>query len=90
MTYNVTNITRRGHEKRIGECAISLGKDGMFLLMDKDGQRATLELQRARVDWMQKGGLMVTGFCISGHDRQGLPKYQYRELFCGYREGGAQ
>ena len=74
--------------KDMGLCGISLDKKGSALLLTPDGAKATREMTRAKVDWMQGNGIMVSGMEINGHDQAGRPKYSFQEWFCAYVEDG--
>jgi hypothetical protein len=70
----------------MGLCGISLDKHGQALLLTADGKGCVKDMTRARVDWMQGDGIMVSGMEINGHDKTGRPKYSFQEWFCAYVE----
>lgn len=74
--------------KDMGLCGISLDKHGQALLLTADGNDCTMEMTRAKVDWMQKAGFIISGFETNGHERNGRPRFRYQEWFCAYVEDG--
>ena len=82
MTYNV--FIQYPRPRSMGPCCVALDKSGSALLMDAAGEKALADMERARVDWMQAAGMMISGFEHTGVDRTGRAKYRLQEWYCGY------
>ena len=86
MTFRV--YIQHPKPKDMGLCGISLDRHGQALLLTADGKGVVKDMTRARVDWVQGNGIMVSGMEINGHDQAGRPKYSFQEWFCAYVEDG--
>ena len=82
MTYNV--FIQLPKPRSMGQCCVSFVTAGYALLMDATGEKVLASIERARVDWMQAAGMMISGFEHTGHDRTGRAKYRLQEWYCGY------
>ena len=82
MTYNVFIQYPKPHSP--GRCCVSLDTAGDALLMDATGEKVLADMNRARVEWMQAAGVMISGFEQTGVDRTGRAKYRLQEWYCGY------
>lgn len=86
MIYRARDVTLRSKEKDLGDSVISLSNNGDCLLMDENGMNIKGCLNRAKVEWMQKAGFVVSGFEDAGSDKQGRSKYLYKEWYFAYKE----
>ena len=86
MIFRARDITLRSKEKDLGDSVISLSDNGDCLLMDDKGLKIKGRLDRAKVEWMQKAGFVVSGFEEVGSDKQGRSKYLYKEWYFEYKE----
>ena len=82
MTYNV--FIQHPRPRSMGPCCVSLDTAGSALLMDAAGNKVLADMERARVDWMQAAGMMISGFEHTGTDRTGRAKFRFQEWYCGY------
>ncbi len=82
MNYEIHSQSPKS--KLIGVGHFSLGADGSALAMDAGGKNIRAVLSRARVDWMQADGIMISGFEENGFGKNGLTKYRYQTWFLRY------
>jgi hypothetical protein len=82
MTYEIHEQEPKA--KTLGIGRVALDRDGSAMMMTADGKTAMRTLERARVDWMQADGIMISGFEHNGQDKQGKPKYRLQTWFCRY------
>ena len=88
MNTGIFKLTAQFPKPRcLGDCTISLDDGTLAMAMDATGEKVFAPiLHRARVQWMQARGFMVTGYEETGVDRTGRPKYRFQEWYCAYKE----
>lgn len=82
MTYEIHE--QEPKPKSLGVGRVAMDRDGSAMTMTADGKAATRTLERARVDWMQADGIMISGYEHVGQDKQGKAKYRLQTWFCRY------
>ena len=63
---------------------LSLDHDEAYFF-EKDKMIA--KLLRAKVDKISTTGIFISGFEEAGFQKNGLPKYEYKEWYCSFLEG---
>lgn len=85
MKFTIIDITLYGKYKEIAENAkISLAKNGDLLIMDSQGKKILWTAVRARVDEMAAVGMFLSCYVPTGVTKQGVQKYEHRDIFCRY------
>ena len=86
MIFKTIDITTFNKEKTISdESKISIDKRGNLLIMDKNGQKILWSAERARVEEISACGIFISCFIHKGFTRQGIAKFEHRDIFCSYQ-----